>query len=113
MPHRQQCRAYHAANHIRQQVIPASMPSGQIHLMPLIQHAYKQRSGNRNGQHAPAMQPAGQPNPAGKQGKNNAMNQFVPWYGNQIHSNRLCSQKKQVEYDSQHQQHGCDAQVAR
>lgn len=109
----QQCRTNDTANHIRNQIIPGCLPSGQINLMPLVQHPYQQRRGHRDHQPAPTLQSACQSCPTSEQGKDTSMNQFIPWRGYQIHSNRMPSQYKQAQNNPQGQQYGCNSQMTR
>ena len=109
----QQPRTNDAASHICNQIIPSRLSSGQVGLMPFIQRPHKQCRGKPDNQPAPILQPACQPHPACEQGKNTSMNQFVPWRGDQIHSNRMCSQYKQAQHNPQRQQHGCSSHMAR
>lgn len=99
--------------HIRNQVLPGRLPPGQINLMPFIQYPYKQRYNNSGNQSAPAFQSACQSNPASEQGKDTSMNQFIPRWGYQIHSDGVLSQYKQAQHDSKRQQHAYGSQMAR
>lgn len=111
--HRQRRGANDTPCYICSQIAPARLSAGQIYLVPLIQHGYKQCRDNRDSQSLPNLQSAGKANPAGEQGKNNTMDKLIPWRWHQIHGNRLRAQYKQAEDDSHHQQHGRDAQVMR
>lgn len=109
--HRRQYCANDAPHYIRSQIPPARLPAGQIYLVPLIQHGYKQCHDDRDSQPLPNLQSAGKANPAGEQGEKNAVDKLIPWRWYQIHSKRLCAQHEQAEDDPHHQQHGRDAQV--
>lgn len=112
-PEHQKCCTYHATKSIRHEVIQSGMTAGQIDLMPFIQNTYQQRTGKRCDYHARTLQSAGMSNSEGKNGEGNSMKKFIPWRGNQIYSNRLRSQKKQIEYHYQNKHCRCDAQVVR
>lgn len=110
---RQQYGANDTPCYICGQITPARLSAGQIYLVPLIQHGYKHCHDDRDSQSLSNLQSAGKANPAGEQGKKNAMSQLIPWRWYQIHSNRLRPQYEQAEDDPQRQQHGRDAQVMR
>jgi hypothetical protein len=109
--YRQQCRTNDAAYHIRSQIIPSRITAGQVHLMPLIKRADQQGAGSRDYQLGPPMQPATHTHSPSQQGKDSSVNQFIPWRGHQIYSNRLCPKHQQAEDNTQRQQQSCDAAV--
>lgn len=111
--HRQRRGANDTPCYICSQITPARLSAGQIYLVPLIQHGYKQCRDDGDSQSLPNLQSAGKANPAGEQGKNNTMDKLIPWRWYQIHGNWLRAQYKQAEDDPHHQQYGRDAQVMR
>ncbi len=110
---KQECCTYQATNPIGHEIIPSGMPAREIKLMPFIHYPDQQRSQKSCNHHARALQPAGQSDSESKDGVGSAMHKFVPWRRNQIDSNRLRTQKKQIEYHPQNQNCRRDSQVTR
>ncbi len=77
--------------------------------MPFIQHAYQQRAGKGNAQHAKPLQPTGEPDSTRKYGECHAMKKLIQRRGEQIDSNWLRSPKKKIQYHPHHQQCSSDA----